>query len=73
MQIKTNIDQTPRGCISFLVVFCLHVALQLVASDTGSFQSSLLFGLSFSRSLHGNQLTRLPEGLLNATTQLQQL
>jgi len=33
----------------------------------------LLFCLSFSRSLYGNQLTRLPKGLLNATTQLQHL
>jgi len=57
----------------FLVVFYLHVALQLIACDTGPFHFSLLFGLSFSRSLYGNQLTRLPEGLLNATTQLQHL
>jgi len=33
----------------------------------------LLFCLLFCRSLYGNQLTRLPEGLLNATTQLKQL
>ena len=60
-------------CISFIVVFYLHVELQLIACDTGPIQSTLLFGLSFSRSLRGNQLTRLPEGLLNATTQLQEL
>ena len=58
-----DIAQTPWGCISFLVVFWLHVALQLIAIDSGPFQSSLLFGLSFSRNLNGNQLTRLPEGL----------
>ena len=54
-------------------LFCSYVALQLIASDTRPFQSSLLFGLSFSRNLRDNQLTRLPEGLLNATTQLQEL
>jgi len=36
-----DIDQTPWGCISFLVEFYLHVPLQLIAIDTGSFQSRL--------------------------------
>jgi len=68
-----DIHKTPWGCISFLVVFYLRVTLLLIACDTGPFQSSLLFGLSFSRYLRDNQLTRLPEGLLNATTQLEVL
>ena len=72
METNCDTDQTPWGCISFLA-FYLHIALQLIASNTSPFQSRLLFGLSFFRSLLGNQLTRLPEGLLNATTKLQEL
>ena len=29
-----DIDQTPWGCISLLIVFYLHIALQLIACDT---------------------------------------
>ena len=36
---------------------------------TGAFTG--FFGPSFSRNLSNNQLTGLPEGLLNTTTQLQ--
>ena len=71
IQINNDIDLISWGFISVLVVF--HFALWLVACDTGPFQSRLLFGLWLSRYLHYNQLTRLPEGLLDATTQLQNL
>ena len=55
--------------VTAVSLFLLQVLIMSLC--TGAlYRFTGLFDLSFSRYLDGNQLTELPEGLLNATTQL---